>query len=429
TLGLFPAGVTAYALGRWEIVPKIVGSESGDSTASHLLIRRGAAFIVGSVGTLGAFALRGNLPLYPIDLTMLAWTLVLPVTALVMLLTIRQYDRRAGVLVGATILVVALGGGYLLSVVALSQSGAVLLLFGAAVPTVTFVHRVLRSGDGRAGLLLPVLLIGGIVVGTVIVDAFGIAGPNAWLDLSYILGTPTTQTTQPRIAGIYPAIVGSVLIITLVAVISFVLGVGTAVFLEEYTSDSGLIGAVSRLIQVNIANLAAVPSVVYGLLGLAVFVNLFGFGFGTAVSASLTLSLLILPITVISAQEAIRSVPDELRDGSLAMGATRWQTTKNVVLPEAMPGILTGIILALGRAIGETAPLIMIGMANIAFSPPTDLWSRLSAMPMMIFQWAANPSADFRFGVVAAGVLTLLAILLAMNATAIIIRNKYERGV
>jgi len=428
TLGLFPAGLTLSALRRWNGLTQLFGSESPESAASYLLIRRGTAVIVGVVGTLAAFALRGNLPLYPIDLTMLAWAVVFPVTGLVTVLTSREYDRRTGYLIGGVILTTALGGGFLLSVVAFSQSGGVLLAFGAAVPTVTFVNRALRSEEGQAGLLLPVLLIGGVVVGTVTVDTLGIAGPNSWLDLSYILGTPTTQTTQARIAGIYPAIVGSVAIISLVAVVSFVLGVGTAVFLEEYTADSGKIGAVSRLIQVNIANLAAVPSVVYGLLGLAVFVNLAGFGFGTAVSASLTLSLLILPITVISAQEAIRSVPDELRDGSLAMGATRWQTTKNVVLPEAMPGILTGIILALGRAIGETAPLIMIGMASIAFSAPAGIFSRLSAMPMLIYQWAASPSAEFRFGVVAAGVLTLLAVLLAMNATAIIIRNRYERG-
>jgi len=138
----------------------------------------------------------------------------------------------------------------------------------------------------------------------------------------------------------------------------------------------GILGSLTRLLQVNIANLAAIPSVVYGLLGLGLFANLLGFGLGTAVTASLTLSLLILPITIISAQEAIRSVPDDLRRGSDAMGATRWQTTKNVVLPEAFPGILTGTILALGRAIGETAPLIMIGAATTVFSAPDSLFSR-----------------------------------------------------
>lgn len=415
TLGVIPAVTVAYAFRRWEITTRPL--------AGQIIVG-----LVGATGVVLAYTLRGSIPTYPTELIILAWSLVLPVSGLVAVLMSRRHDRKTGLIVGAIVLAVALGGGLGLSMVAFSMNASVLLMLGIAVPTTMYLYRALGSETGRAGLVLPVLLVSGALAGALIANALGFAGPESWLDLSYVRGAPTTQTTQARSAGLFPPIVGSVLIITLVAIISFVLGVGTAVFLEEYTKDSGLVGSISRLIQVNIANLAAVPSVVYGLLGLAVFVNLFGFGFGTAVSASLTLSLLILPITVISAQEAIRSVPNELRDGSLAMGATRWQTTKNVVLPEAMPGILTGIILALGRAIGETAPLIMIGMANIAFSPPTDIWSRLSAMPMMIFQWAANPSAEFRFGVVAAGVLTLLAILLAMNATAIIIRNKYERG-
>lgn len=420
TLGVFPAAVAAYALGRLDILPPVLGTT--------VILRRVVVAIVGIAGIIAAYTLRGSIPTYPTDLIILAWTMVVPVAGLLAVLTARRTDRRRGLATGAIAAAVALGGGVGLSTVSFSTAASVLLSLGVAVTVVPYLGRVFAAKEGRVGLVLPLLLVGGALVGAVIVNTLGIAGPNPWLNLSYVRGTPTTQTTLARTAGFFPPIVGSVLVITLVAILSFVLGVGTAVFLEEYTRDTGVVGAVSRLIQVNIANLAAVPSVVYGLLGLAVFVNLAGFGFGTAISASLTLSLLILPITVISSQEAIRSVPNELRDGSLAMGATRWQTTKNVVLPEAMPGILTGIILALGRAIGETAPLIMIGMANIAFSPPTGIFSRLSAMPMMIFQWAANPSADFRFGVVAAGVLTLLIILLAMNATAIIIRNKYERG-
>ncbi|MXR53058.1 phosphate ABC transporter permease PstA [Halovenus sp. WSH3] len=426
TVGVFPTALVWYAVRRWNVAARLAGSRV-DRDAAELLTTRVLVGAVGVVGTAGAVVLRGSLPVYPTDLIMLAWSLVAPVTAVTTVLTARRYDRRRGVLVGAAVLLVALGGGFGLSVGALSQNGAVLLLLGVSVPTATYLNRVWRADEGRAGLALPLLIVAGALAGAVLVQTFGIQSPDPWLDLSYIRGTPTTQTTQARSAGLFPAIVGSVLLITLTALISFVLGVGTAVFLEEYTRDSGVIGAISRLIQVNIANLAAVPSVVYGLLGLAVFVNFAGFGVGTAISASLTLSLLILPITVISAQEAIRSIPDELRDGSLAMGATRWQTTKNVVLPEAMPGILTGIILALGRAIGETAPLIMIGMATIAFSPPSGLFSQLSAMPMLIYSWANNPSPEFRFGVVAAGVLTLLSVLLAMNATAIIIRNKYER--
>lgn len=423
TLGLFPAALVALALAKSGLLARVgVGSDA------QPVVVRGVVLVVGAVGTLVAVVLRGAVGTYPTDLIMLAWTLVLPVAGLVAVLVGRQYGRQAGVGIGAVVVALSLGGGFALVATGSGQTAPVLLLLGVGTATVPYLNRTLRTDERRVGLVLPLLLVAGAVVGAVVVNALGIQSPETWLDLSYITGTPTTQTTQARSAGLYPAIVGSVLLITLTALISFVLGVGTAVFLEEYTRDTGAIGAVSRLIQVNIANLAAVPSVVYGLLGLAVFVNLAGFGVGTAISASLTLSLLILPITVISAQEAIRSVPDELRDGSLAMGATRWQTTKNVVLPEAMPGILTGIILALGRAIGETAPLIMIGLATIAFSPPAGLFSQLSAMPMLIFSWANNPSPEFRFGVVAAGVMTLLSVLLAMNATAIIIRNKYERS-
>ncbi|MFT4946618.1 MAG: phosphate transport system permease protein, partial [Natronomonas sp.] len=288
TLGVVPAVAVAYALRRWEIT-------------ARPLAGRIVVVLVGIAGTVLAYVLRGIIPTYPTTLIILAWSLVFPVAGLVALLMSRRYDRRRGLITGAIVLAVALGGGIGLSMVAFSTSASVLLMLGVAVPTTMYLYRVQTSEANRVGLVLPVLLVGGVLVGAVVVNALGIAGPNAWLDLSYVRGTPTTQTTRARSAGLFPPIVGSVLIITLVAVISFVLGVGTAVFLEEYTSDSGLIGAVSRLIQVNIANLAAVPSVVYGLLGLAVFVNLFGFGFGTAVSASLTLSLLILPITVISA--------------------------------------------------------------------------------------------------------------------------------
>ncbi|MUW14740.1 phosphate ABC transporter permease PstA [Halorubrum sp. CBA1125] len=275
------------------------------------------------------------------------------------------------------------------------------------------------------GLGLPLLLGVGVIAGALIVEAWGVPAPDPWLDANYVTEAPSTTAAE---AGLYPAIVGSVIIIALVAVLSFVLGVGTSVFLEEYTAESGIVGSLTRLLQVNIANLAAIPSVVYGLLGLGLFANLLGLGYGTAVTASLTLSLLILPITIISAQEAIRSVPDDLRRGSDAMGATRWQTTKNVVLPEALPGILTGTILALGRAIGETAPLIMIGAATTVFSAPNSLFSRFSAMPMQIYAWANYPQAEFRYGVVAAGVITLLIVLIGMNGTAILLRNRAERG-
>ena len=411
TVGVLPGSLlTVY--GRWR--------------SRSLVVKLGGA--VGVAGIVGAYFARPIIAVYPTTVFIYIWTLVVPLTAFVTFRTARQWDLTSGALVGGAILLVSVGGTVVLGGGTLTGGANLLVLFGIALPTVTYVHGTLRKRDGVEGLLLPVLLVGGVFLGAYLVRSFGVPAPNPWLDLSYVQGTPTTQALRARSAGFFPPIVGSVIIISIVAVLSFVLGVGTAVFLEEYTSNTGFVGALARLLQVNIANLAAVPSVVYGLLGLGLFVQTLGLGLGTAVSASLTLSLLILPITVISAQEAIRSVPDDLRDGSLAMGATRWQTTKNIVLPEAMPGILTGVILALGRAIGETAPLIMIGMAAISFSPPNSIWSQFGAMPMMIYQWANNVNADFRFGVVAAGVLTLLFILLAMNATAIIIRNKYERG-
>jgi phosphate transport system permease protein len=210
----------------------------------------------------------------------------------------------------------------------------------------------------------------------------------------------------------------------IVAVLSFPLGVGTAVYLEEYAPDNRF----TRIIDVNISNLAGVPSVVYGLLGLGLFVTYLGRSPGTALIGGATLGLLILPIVIISAREAIRSVPDSMRQASYGMGATRWQTVKNVVLPRAFPGILTGTILALGRAIGETAPLIMIGAPNVLYSLPSSLEASVSAMPLQVFAWATLfASEEFYTKAVPAGIVVLLVILLAMNSVAIVLRNKYQR--
>jgi phosphate transport system permease protein len=195
------------------------------------------------------------------------------------------------------------------------------------------------------------------------------------------------------------------------------------VYLEEYAPDNRL----TRFIDVNISNLAGVPSVVYGLLGLGVFVAYLGQPTGTVLIGGATLALLILPIVIISSREALRSVPDEMRQASYGMGATRWQTIKNVVLPRAFPGILTGTILALGRAIGETAPLIMIGAPNVLFSLPTALSSKVSAMPLQVYAWASLfASEPFYQAAVPAGVVVLLVVLLSMNSIAIVLRNKYE---
>ena len=410
----------AYTLG---VVPAIALYAIGRRRAGSRLTT--AAVPVGLVGVVAAAVLREAIQTYPSDLIIYLWTIAIPVAAAGALVAADRTGRVVAGLVGGVPLVIAAASGFLATGAGLPGETVLLVVILAAVPTAVYISRVVASGDGFAGLAFPLLMAVGVIAGALIVESMGFPAPDPWLDTSYLTEAPSRT---PEEAGLYPAIVGSVIIIALVAVLSFVLGVGTSVFLEEYMPESGPLGSLTRLLQINIANLAAIPSVVYGLLGLGLFANLLGFGFGTAVTASLTLSLLILPITIISAQEAIRSVPDDLRRGSDAMGATRWQTTKNVVLPEALPGILTGTILALGRAIGETAPLIMIGAATTVFSAPSSLFSRFSAMPMQIYAWANFPKAEFRYGVVAAGVITLLIILVGMNGTAILLRNRAERN-
>jgi len=408
TVGLLPAAV-AVGYEQWR-------PDSGMSSN---------ALPIGIVGLVVAVGLHQVVPVYPTDFIIYVWSVAIPIAAGGAALVAAKQGRSTAITVGLVPLAVAVAGGFAASAVGLPSKTVLLVLVTAGVPIAVFVSRTLPDSEGRLGLVLPVLLAAGVIVGTLIVDFAAFPAPDPWLDSGYITEAPSRNAVD---AGLFPAIVGSVIIIALVAILSFVLGVGTAIFLEEYTTESGLIGSITRLIQVNIANLAAVPSVVYGLLGLGLFANVLGFGYGTAVTVALTLSLLILPITIISAQEAIRAVPDSLRQGSYAMGATRWQTTKNVVLPEALPGIFTGTILALGRAIGETAPLIMVGAATTVFSAPDSIWSKLSAMPMQIYAWANFPQPEFRYGVVAAGVMTLLIVLLGMNATAIILRNKSERA-
>ncbi|MDG5821347.1 phosphate ABC transporter permease PstA [Natronococcus sp. A-GB7] len=224
-------------------------------------------------------------------------------------------------------------------------------------------------------------------------------------------------------AGMYPAIVGSIYLIVLTAIFTLFLGVGAAIYLEEYAPDTRL----TRFIEANITNLAGVPSIVYGLLGLAMFVRALQTG-ASLIAGALTLTLLILPIVIVSSQESLRAVPDSMRQASYGTGATKWQTIRNVVLPEAVPGIMTGIILSLSRAIGETAPILMVGAAVSMFTPPdlTSPTGAFSAMPMMIFEWASQPDAAFQH-IAAAGIVVLLTILLLMNAAAVLIRNKYDR--
>lgn len=225
----------------------------------------------------------------------------------------------------------------------------------------------------------------------------------------------------PHKAGIKSALVGSIWVISMTALFSFPLGVGTAIYLEKYSNNKSWF---NKLLQINIANLAGVPSIVYGMLGLAVFVRFFNFE-RSILSGALTLTLLILPVIIVSAQEAIKSVPDSLIQGSFALGVTKWQTITGVVLPYALPGILTGTILAISRAMGEAAPLIMIGAAGyIAFMPSGPMDS-FTVLPIQIFNWTSRPQAEFQ-NIAAAGIIVLMALLLTANATAIILRNKYQ---
>ena len=236
------------------------------------------------------------------------------------------------------------------------------------------------------------------------------------------------RSRDPAVAGFRIGIVGSLWLLGLVAVFAIPIGVGAAVFLEEYVPA----GRIRRFIQTNIANLAGVPSIVYGILGLALFVRGLGIkrlALGPSLWAGgLTLGLLILPVIVIATQEALRTVPSSLRQAALALGATRWQVVRDHVLPAALPGILTGTILGLSRAIGETAPLLMVGAAGSILRLPNGPGDRYTALPVEIYNYAKEPKAEFQT-VAAGGILILLMLLLTMNATAIIIRNRYGRSV
>ncbi len=225
----------------------------------------------------------------------------------------------------------------------------------------------------------------------------------------------------PEKAGVKAALIGSLWLMLVVAPTSIILGVGSAIYLEEYAKQNKL----TTFIRLNISNLAGVPSVVFGLLGLTIFVRTLALG-NSILAAGFTMSLMILPVIIVAAQEAIRSVPKELRDASLGMGATKWQTVVNIILPAAIPGILTGSILALSRAIGETAPLIVIGVPVIIQFLPRGVFDTFTALPIQIFDWASRPQQEFQM-VAAAGIIVLMIFLLIMNSIAVIIRNKFQK--
>jgi phosphate transport system permease protein len=224
-------------------------------------------------------------------------------------------------------------------------------------------------------------------------------------------------------AGVYHALMGTIWVITLTGALALPVGVAAAIYLEEYGSRSRM----ARFIELNIANLAAVPSIIYGLLGLGLFVRLMGMGQSVFAGAA-TLALLALPVVILSTREALRTVPKSIREGSYALGATKWQTIWHQVLPMALPGVLTGLILALSRSIGETAPLITIGALTYIPFAPDSVWSKFTVLPIQIFNWVSRPQAEFKTNA-AAGILVLLALLLTMNAVAIVVRDRYQRRV
>ncbi|PKN55812.1 MAG: phosphate ABC transporter, permease protein PstA [Deltaproteobacteria bacterium HGW-Deltaproteobacteria-14] len=260
-------------------------------------------------------------------------------------------------------------------------------------------------------IAVPLLILGGLVVNT-LGDAIG------RLDWDFITSYPSRRASA---AGILPALIGSLWLIGLTAVIALPLGVGAALWLEEYGGKSRLAG----FIEVNIANLAGVPSIIYGLLGLGLFVRFLGLG-RSVLAGALTLSLLVMPIVIIATREALRTVPGHLREAAAALGATRWQVIRQVILPMSLPGIMTGAILSISRAIGETAPLIVVGALTYVTFLPAGPGDPFTALPIQIYNWVSRPQEAFLVNA-AAGIMVLLVTMLVLNSVAVLLRNRLQR--
>lgn len=277
------------------------------------------------------------------------------------------------------------------------------------------MSRALKGGVFK-GLLFLSLAVGFVMLAVLLVDVFRDGLP--YLDLALLTNPPSSD---PQIAGARPAILATIYIGVLLLLFVVPIGVGTALYLEEYADETRWY---NKLLELNIQNLAAVPSIVYGILGLAFLVR--GLGLGRVLLAgAMILTLLVLPTVIIAAREAIRAVPDSIRQGGYALGATQWQVVSRQVLPASIPGIATGSILALSRAIGETAPLIMIGAVTYISFDPTIL-GPFTALPIQIYSFLRLPQAEFKL-LAAASIIVLLAILLTLNAFAIVVRNRYRR--
>jgi phosphate transport system permease protein len=266
------------------------------------------------------------------------------------------------------------------------------------------------------GLLFVATSFAILALAVLVIDISRSGAP--WLSLDFLTNAPSRKPEQ---AGIRPAILGSIWVVSLTALFAFPVGIGAAIYLEEYAPNNRW----TKILRVNLANLAGVPSVVYGLLGLGIFVQVLGFG-RSILSGSLSLSLLILPIIIIASQEAVRAVPPSLRQAAYALGATKWQVTRDHVLPAAAPGVLTGIILAMSSAVGETAPLLVAGAAAYVTFDPNGIMSKYTVLPMQIFEWARRPQHEFQ-ELAAAAIMVLLAFLLVMNGTAIYLRNRFSK--
>lgn len=298
----------------------------------------------------------------------------------------------------------------------------------ALTPTQLVERRLRGEGiDWRSrmleGALILSLLISLGVLATLLVDIVIRALP-VLLDRPVDFFT-ASLSSRPANAGIAQGLFGSLMLMVFVVVLALPLGIGAAVYLEEYARDT----RITRIINTNVRNLAGVPAIVYGLLGLAVFVTLLNLG-TVLLAGGLTLAVLVLPIVVITTAEALRAVPNSIREAAFGVGATRWEMVRSHVLPYAAPGILTGTILSLGRAFGETAPLLMVGAIAGTFStrggPIEALFGSYTALPTIIFDWAGKPQEEFR-ALTAAAIVVLLAVILLVNATAIYLRNRYDR--
>jgi len=279
---------------------------------------------------------------------------------------------------------------------------------------------VRRKVSGTIFLALCLLAIAILILALflLLLDVLSLGLP--WLDWDFITGVPSRR---PENAGVFPALVGSIQIALLVGLLAFPTGIGAAVYLSEYATDNRL----TQLLQTNISNLAGVPSIIYGIFGLAIFVRLLGLG-PTLFSGAATLTLVILPIVIIASIEALRAVPQAQREGAYALGASRWQMVRGSVLPAAAPGIMTGIILAMARAIGETAPLILVGAAAFVTFVPQPFQGNYTALPIQVFSWVVRPQADFQ-GIAAAAIIVILLLIFALNLLALIVRARLSRHI